>query len=326
MIKVNQLLFIALLGIVSCKQEKKVANDVEVVENVVANKTYAEIAIKEGGEWQGKKYIGNNFTFKNIEYLKAPDSLTDHSYYIRYEGPGWESSKVGYRLYFDWRNAIDIFGKKVDTMVLSKVGLDNYDSYHENSPWGQDILKAGKSLGIGSYGRFDGDKNVVHFKEVDSTTAQIHNTSDGSGVTINYYGWEALEKKIDLKSEISIAPDSRMTKTVLTPSKEGEGLSTGIVKFDGIEPIGKEGENGWAYLATYGEQTLVPDHLGMVIFYRIDQVEKVTESEFDHLVVFKPTTKPITYHFAAAWEQEKDGIKTKEEFISYLDATLFDLK
>jgi len=314
-----------ILVIVSCKQEKKVIKDVKGVENIVSKKTYAEISIKEGGKWQGKKYIGNNVIFKNVTYLKAPDSLTDHSYYIRYEGPGWESSRVGYRLYFDWRNAIDIFGKKVDSLVLSRVGLDNYDSYHENSSWGQDILKVGNSLGIGSYGRFDGDKTVIHFKQVDSTKVQIHNTEDASGITLNYFGWNALNQKIDLNVYLSIVPESRLTSTLLTPSMEIKGLSSGIVKFKGIEPIQKKGENGWAYLATYGKQTLVPDNLGMVIFYKIDQVEKVAESEYDHLIVFKPSTTPINYHFGAAWEQEKEGIKTKKEFISYLDATLANL-
>lgn len=323
--KINLILILGVFAIFSCKQEKKATTEVEMTEEKVLAKTYAEISIKEGGEWQGKKYVGEDFTFKNVEYLKAPDSLTDHSYYVRYEGPGWESSKVGYRLYFDWRNAIDIFGKKVDTMVLSKVGHDNYDSYHEDASWGQDILKAGKSLGIGSYGRYDGEKTVVHFKDVDSTTVQIHNTEKGSGVTINYYGWTALNQKVDLKSEFMIAPESRLTKTILTPSMSGEGLSTGIVKFDGIEVIKKENENGWAYIATYGEQTLVPDDLGMAIFYKVGEVANITNSEFDHLLVFKPTTAPITYYFSAVWTQEKDGIKSQEEFVSYLDATLAEL-
>ncbi|HEA22365.1 hypothetical protein LCGC14_0689010 [marine sediment metagenome] len=325
--KVNLGLILVILVFQACKQNQKNQEEqVAMPEEKVLAKTYAEISIKEGGEWQGKKYVGDNFTFKNVDYLKAPDSLTDHSYFVRYEGPGWESSKVGYRLYFDWRNAIDIFGKKVDTMVLSKVGLDNYDSYHESNPWGQDILKAGNSLGIGSYGRFDGDETVTHFKEVDSTTAQIHNTADASGVTVNYYGWNALEQKIDLKVDLMIAPESRLTKATLTPSIDGDGLSTGIVKFDGIELMQKQGVNGWAYIATYGEQTLVPDDLGMVIFYKIDQVEKVTASEFDHLLVFKPTTDAIDYYFGAAWEQEKGGIKSKEDFIKYVDATLGDLE
>ncbi|WP_300977302.1 DUF4861 family protein, partial [Flavobacterium sp.] len=72
-------------------------------------KTYAEISVKEGGKWEGRKYIGG--TFKNVQKLKLAPEHTDHSFDIRYEGPGWESNKIGYRLYLDWRNAIDIFGK-----------------------------------------------------------------------------------------------------------------------------------------------------------------------------------------------------------------------
>ncbi len=324
--RLNILFFLALFTAVSCKQKadrKPTATDIEEDK---PPKTYAEISIKEGGRWEGKKYIGDDFTFKNVEYLKAPDSLTDHSYYVRYEGPGWESNKVGYRLYFDWRNAIDVFGKRVDTMVLSKVGLDNYDSYHEDAAWGQDILNAGKSLGLGSYGRFDGKNEVIHFQEVDSTTARITNTDKGSGVTINYYGWTALGETMDLKTELFIAPDSRMTRATLTPSKNSEGLSTGMVKFDGIDLIKNENKEGkWGYIATYGEQTLMGNDLGMAIFYKRDEVAKVSDAEFDHLVVFKPTTGPITYYFAAAWEQEKNGIKSEEAFLSYLDTTLADL-
>lgn len=330
--KINQPILgglLAVIFILSCKESpsKKSADTAKETNELVSaesdRKTYAEISVKEGGEWQGTKYVGENLTFKNLEYLKAPDSLTDHSYYVRYEGPGWESNKVGYRLYFDWRNAIDIFGKKVDTMVLSKVGRDNYDSYHEDSPWGMDILKAGSSLGIGSYGRYDGVSSVAHFKDVKSRDVAVSNSEKGSGVTLNYNGWTANEETIDLKTDLFIEPDSRITKVTLNPSKAVNGLCTGIVKFEDVELLQKDSDNGeWAYIATYGEQTLVPDQLGMVIFYKKSDVEKVTEADHDHIIVFKPTANAIAYHFAAAWEKEKEGISTKEEFLAYIDEAL----
>ena len=321
------LLSLSFLLLTSCKQKQKEEKpEASIEEKVIKPKTYAEISVKEGGQWEGTKYVGENLSYKNVDYLKAPDSLTDHSYYVRYEGPGWESNKVGYRIYFDWRNAIDVFGKKVDTMVLSKVGVDSYDSYHEDSPWGMDVLKAGSSLGIGSYGRFDGDKNVEHFKEVESRDVRVRNSDEGSGVTINYSGWTAYDETLDLEADLFIEPDSRMTKATLNPSKAIEGLCTGIVKFEEIELIEKESETGnWGYIATYGEQTLVPDKLGMAIFYQKDQVAKLSDSEFDHLIVFKPTDETITYYFTAAWEKEKDGLKSKEEFINYIDNRLNEL-
>ena len=140
----------------SCKEEKKETEkkEIEPIEEVQAQetwkkpatnaKTYAELSIRKGDDWEPKKFGGGEFI--NVESLQLPEGHSDHAYYIRYEGPGWENSQVGYRFYLDWRNAIDIWGKKTDTIVLPYVGQDNYEDYHHDSPWGQDILKAGKSF------------------------------------------------------------------------------------------------------------------------------------------------------------------------------------
>lgn len=286
--------------------------------------TYAELSIKEGGKWVGQKYEGG--TFKNVTSLKVPKSHWDHSFFIRYEGPGWESSKIGYRLYLDWRNCIDIFGKVTDTMVLSKVGLDGFESYHHPSEWGMDILKAGKALGVGAIGRYDG-KDVLHFKEVDSTFAKVENSKKSSSVIINYDGWKTAGDKINFESKLTIEPNQRHTKHTIKPSEKIEGICTGIVKFKDIELVKKVSDNKkWAYIATYGKQSLVPDNLGMAVFYQVDTVNgDVVDSQYDHLLLFKPTTEAVSFYFLGAWEQEPDGIKTKEAFYSYLDGKLKEL-
>lgn len=113
-------------------------------------RTQAELSHKVGGQFVNRKYQGG--TFQNVQFLRVPPEHTDHSYFIRYEGPDWESDKVGYRFYLDWRNAIDIYGKKVPGMVLQNVGQDGFDSYHEMSDWGADVFKVGDSFGVGSFG------------------------------------------------------------------------------------------------------------------------------------------------------------------------------
>lgn len=315
------------LAIFGCKSEKikETVKDEKVIEKP---KTYAEISIAQGGKWidgtRGHEEYSERKSFKNIDYLKVPDQHTDHTWYIRYEGPGWESNKVGYRLYLDWRNAIDIFGKKTDTMVLSKVGQDGFDSYHEPENWGQDILKVGKGLGVGSVGRLANDK-MYHFKEVDSTLITIENSLEKSSLTINYHGWETADDKIDLKSILSIQPDSRITKHTIIPSKAINGIVTGIVDHKVNYYTKETSDKKWAYIATYGKQTLVPDNLGMAVFYKIDDTSDVKKGAFDYLVEFKPTTKPINFYFLGAWEQEPNGIKTEKEFLKYLDNKLSEL-
>ncbi|MFV8341244.1 DUF4861 family protein [Flavobacterium sp. XS2P39] len=299
----------------SCKpQEKQVATTA---------KTYAEISVKEGGKWEGRKYIGG--TFKNVQSVKLAPEHTDHSFDIRYEGPGWESNKIGYRLYLDWRNAIDIFGKKTEAIVLPQVGQDNFDSYHEMSAWGADVLKAGKGIGVGSIDRYL-NKERLHFYAVDSTIAKVENKANSSSVKVNYYGWKTASDKIDFTSELIIKPDQRYTKHTIQPSKEIAGICTGIVKQKNTELLKKVSKNKkWAYLATYGAQSLVPDKLGMAIFYETNTIENVVDAEFDYLLVFKPRTTPTSFYFLGAWEQEPNGIKTKEAFVSYLDQKLEEL-
>jgi len=323
--------FLCAILIISCKSEKKEATkqtETETEKTTVTPKTYAEISIAEGGKWidgtRGHKEYDGGTSFKNVEMLEVPENHTDHSWYIRYEGPGWESNKVGYRLYLDWRNAIDIFGKKTDSLVLANVGQDGFDSYHEPESWGQDILKVGKGLGIGSIGRLVDDK-VVHFKEVEATKAFVQNTEKQSTVTINYKGWKTGDDTIDLSSTLSISPDKRYTKHSIQPSKEITGIVTGIVNH-GVAYFQKESTNKkWAYIATYGVQTLVPDQLGMAIFYETETTSEVKKGEDDYLIEFKPTTKAISFYFLGAWEQEKNGIKTEAEFITYLNEKLAEL-
>ncbi|MDT0686982.1 DUF4861 family protein [Autumnicola psychrophila] len=322
----NGIVLVAITSVMafSCKDNKE-QPQTELQEEAVKEadrETYAELSVKTGGQWEGREYKGG--TFENVQEITLPEDHTDHSYYIRYEGPGWENSQVGYRLYLDWRNAIDIFGKKVDSLVLPYVGQDNFDSYHEEAPWGQDILKAGNSLGIGGYGRYMND-TVAHFRNVQSTHAEVSNSANSSSVEITYEGWETGDKVIDLDAKLAIYPDGRYTRVELSPSEEIEGLTTGIVKFEDVPLMQKESEAGnWAYIATYGTQTLVNDEdkLGMAIFYKKNQLEQQLEGPDDHLLVFNSTSDKVTYYLLGAWEQEKGGIISEEAFISNLDELL----
>lgn len=297
------------------------AVNAQIKTNVPANaKTYAEISLKEGGKWEGRKYVGG--VFKNVQKLKLAKEHTDHSFDIRYEGPGWESNKIGYRLYLDWRNAIDIFGKKTEAVILPQVGQEGFDSYHNMQDWGADILKAGKGIGIGSIDRYLNNEKL-HFYEVDSTFASVKNQDKQSSVKVEYYGWKTASDKIDFTSYLTITPDQRYTKHTFKASKEIKGICTGIVKQKNTEFLKNESQNKkWAYIATYGTQSLVPDNLGMAVFYEVNTVESLQGTELDYLVVFKPTAKPTSFYFLGAWEQEKDGIKNKEEFIKYLNEKL----
>ncbi len=284
---------------------------------IFPKKTLAELWYKTGGYFEDQKYIGGEF--HPFVSLRVPDECTDHSYYIKYEGPGWESDKVGYRLYLDWRNAIDIYGKKVNDIVLPHVGMDGYESYHEIADWGMDILKVGASLGIGTIGYWNGEK-AERVAETDSIYCKIAaNGKLYSEVIIDYYGWKIAGTSVDLKSSLSITAGSRATHHIATLSSNIDNLCTGIVKTEDVSMFSGDSTLQWNYIATWGMQSLAGDQLGMAVLFRQNLLQEITEDEYSHVVVLTPDNKQVDYYFLAAWEQEPQGLKNKTEFKAYLN-------
>lgn len=287
-------------------------------------RTQAELSIKVGGRFVNRKYEGG--TFQNVSYLRVPPEHTDHSFYIRYEGPGWESDKVGYRFYLDWRNAVDIFGKRIPDMVLQNVGLDGFESYHQMSDWGADIFKVGESLGVGSIASwYQGKANRV--AQTDSITCAIlANGPIFSQIRTKYFGWQVGPQKVNLTSDLSIFAGSRLTKTELMIEGELENICTGLAKHENTIFFSQKPEqfDEWGYIGLWGKQSLISeeDELGIAVLYPGDQLLELTEDDLNHVVVLKPKNGKVSYYFLAAWVQEPNGIKTQQAFVDYLNATV----
>lgn len=287
-------------------------------------RTQAEISIKEGGEWKDRKYMGG--TFKNVQQLDVPAEHTDHSWYIRYEGPGWESDLVGYRFYLDWRNATDVFGKTTHEMALHKAGQDGFDSYHEMQEWGMDVLKVGKSLGIGSPAYFTEGK-AVRIDSVDSRSSKVlENGAIYSSIKTNYNGWKVANTQLDITSYYSIHAGSRLTHHHMEYTGNAENLATGIGKNEkGTVTTSKGSETEFGYIATYGEQSLNNDKLGLAVLFPANQVIEITTDQYSDVVVLKPENNALDYYFLAAWELEKEGITSEQDFMEYVTKTAKEL-
>ncbi|MCU4677092.1 glycoside hydrolase family 88 protein [Catenovulum sp. 2E275] len=285
-------------------------------------RTQAEVSHKVGGHWDGKKYIGG--TFKNVDELTAPEQYTDHSEYIRYEGPGLESDKVGYRFYLDWRNGFDIFGKVKNEIALHKVGQDGYASYHEMQDWGMDVLKVGKAVGVGGYGHWNGQA-IERVSKVDGWHTEIvENGPVYSSLEIDYKGWHVNNQHLDLTSHMSMTAGSRLVHVELETSEKLDDIALGIVKWPNTTWLQGEMDiqgTGWVYFASYGKQSLNDDNLGMAIFVRKTNIKEVTQDEHNYVVVTQSNHNELEYYFTAAWEKEENGITNQADFVQYLEQT-----
>ena len=292
------------------------------------SRTQAEISHKVGGKWvphtrtEGfQEYVGGEF--QNVQTLTPPKQYTDHSNWIRYEGPGIESDKVAYRVYLDGRNGFDIFGKTLPDPVLQKIGQDGYSSYHQMQPWGMDILKVGSSLGAGGFGFYDGNQ-VVGVNDVASHTATITNNGPiFSGVKIDYKNWTINEQTLDVNAHLTMHAGSRLVHNSLALSESLPNLAIGFVKHKNTEFI--EGSrdvagDSYSYVASWGKQSLNGDHLGMAIIFTKRDFREVLSDTNSYAIKMDTAGNELNYYFLAAWEGEHGkGINSREDFIAYLE-------
>ncbi|NJL27908.1 MAG: glycoside hydrolase family 88 protein [Thermoanaerobaculia bacterium] len=289
--------------------------------NGVASRAHAEISIKEGGEWQEKKYVGG--TFKNVAHVTAPPHATDHSEYLRYEGPGIESDLVGYRVYLDWRNGFDIYGKKTSELVLQNVGQDGYESYHQMADWGADILKVGQSLGMGGYGFWNGTKTMLVSDVAERSTTIRSDGPIHASFEIDYKRWNTGAATVDLTATLAMQAGSPMVDVTLKTSAALDNLAIGLVTHPKAEVLLGDLDitgQAWSYLATFGPQTLFDDNLGMVLLFKKNDFVEQTHDESSQVLVMKPRGNQLAYAFGALWSGQKGGVQTRADLEAFLGA------
>ncbi len=312
-------------------EEKKISlqyDKLAVIKKEFKKRTHAELSVKTDYILENGFYTKGKFN--SVKNSTVPVNHFAHNALYKYEGPGWESEKVAYRFYLDSRNRNDIFGKKVDDLVLNVVGIndlvsDSKESYTKMCDWGMDIFKVGESLGIGSIAIWD-NTQVNTISNTETTTCKI--TNDGiikSNVLTTYKNTKVGKSQFDISSLISISAGSRLTREDLTISDPSQLICTGIAKHAECSLILDKENYEWGYIATYGKQSLAYDNLGLAIFYKKSNLVKNTEDILNYISVLKPVDGNLTYYFGSAWENEKNGIHNKIEFIEYLDKTISEL-
>jgi hypothetical protein len=237
---------------------------------------------------------------------------------FKYEGFGWESANVAYRVYFDERALVDIFGKRLPAMVLQKVGLDG-DDYHTLADWGMDILKVGTSLGLGGIGFWRKDA-LVKPQNFTKQKVELLNGPLQSRVKFTQAGWSDGAELMDVVRAFTITAGSSLSHVDVRASKVLGKVALGLVKHDVQRLESKRDENEWAYLATYGKQSLADDELGMAIFFRHTAHIKNTHDSDNELVIVS-ADKITDYYFTARWVQEQNALNNIEEFRQYLEHT-----
>ncbi len=259
------------------------------------------------------------------------------NYPYQHDGPAWENDKVGFRLYFDGRNCIDIYGKLTDKLVLDNVGLNKFErpfnNYQTISWWGKDILNCGGSFGIGGIAAIKNDSIIRLGVTVNETTNNIEQTVfnkiiEGpvrSMFRIDYKGWNVNGTYINLQQYVTIWKgqygfDVKIKSDNITDNIK---LMTGIVNNFNTKDYIIEKKNNNIILSTYDKQTANRDeYLGMAISldtiyynknFNSPDKGKVTTTWCTELKL--DNNNSCEYSCYAGWENSNDKFKDRQGLI-----------
>jgi rhamnogalacturonyl hydrolase YesR len=212
----------------------------------------------------------------DIAPLRSTDPSGAHALFAKkYEGMGWESNWFAWRLYFDARNAIDLYGKRQPTLSLDYYAKPKVN-YEAESPYGRDIFWVGQALGVGAVGALvNGQAQRV--ATVANRSEKI--IADGpvrAIVEISYTGWTVGTRTANLTSRITVWAGAHWFQhNVTMTGGDGITLVAGLPvkpKTTVISSTDLAGDQH-RFVATWGDQVQPPhetvdtngDNLGLAV-------------------------------------------------------------
>jgi hypothetical protein len=258
------------------------------------------------------------------------------------DGPSWENDRVGFRHYFDGRNANDLFGKKVAWISPETVGINAEgaveDNYHVMKEWGRDILAVGNSAGIGGFGLMTGDS----IARLGITSTDTLNNIEESVFTIlaegpvhavmefQYNNWHAGERIYQVSEKTSIWPGMFAYKNTvsLTGLKGDETLLVGLVNSNTEHPLTElEIDDRFVVLYTHDQQTYDKIwYLGLAVILPKEAYsgygEAPEEGHFSKTFYGKlkiEENTPVSYYAAGCWELTDEGFRDSTYFRNYIE-------
>lgn len=270
------------------------------------------VAVRQAGSFDAKgQYVGGaGFAVKNS--LQVPSQQEQDSGWAYMEGPLWESDRVGFRYYLDDRNRYDVFGKSQPAMVLHNIAGD----YHALSEWGADILKVGKSMGLGSIAMMTVNGPAFIDNAEKKALDIVVNGPFRSILRTRYEGWQVAGSSIDVMSDLEIRGGARWTEQRLElRGAETHPMVTGIAKHHAASELYRGEEDGVFFAYTWGKQTEQGELLGMaVLIHKTYMPEIIQDDPLSHLIVYKLIGGKAHYRFMVGWEREAAPFKDQNSF------------
>lgn len=288
------------------------------------NRTYGYIGIRDRSEKKQKHQRINSVTF--------PKDTNPYNY-IYPHGAVMENDMVGFRIYCDHRQSIDLYGHRHRKMDIAETGFYTTPLQREQG-YGEDVLYTGSTYGCGTLHGWDG-KNAIMFENVRNTTQTI--VCEGpvrTIIDITNKGWKptADSKPVDIVTRYILYYGHRDVEVQVKFSRPVPDLqlSTGIVDIvEGSEEFtDKAGLRGDWGTACAGNNPKVYDTITVGLGIFVPSTYYKSDSHFSdgkkplpnqaYVQVLGTETDSLHYWFASTCHIESFGFSNKDAWFQWL--------
>lgn len=276
------------------------------------------------------KLWDRKYRYPNVNSIEFQGDVPSLSMYDAIYGHGamWENEWIGFRVYMDHRQSIDLYGKKTAQMELDATNF--YTTAEQwKAGYGEDILFVGASIGAGSFRGYENGEPVfvnpvkargqlVLAEGPDSAVVEIYARDwQYQGHTLQFrQRFTALRGHREVQVDVWVegCPDETV---FATGAQKFEFSSTGIMRSDGL-------------VATWGSN--VPDKegnpkrvhtLGIGVRAAEENLVEVKEDSLNYLCLLHPVEGHMRYWIAVASDLQKtDGYHTAQDWFAWVRRNL----
>lgn len=286
-------------------------------------KVYAEMLMSN------KKVKSSNKHDLYISSLTV-DNGTNPYWMLHHHGPAFENELVAYRIYFDHRQTVDIYGKYRQGLELKQTQFYP-DNEQKANGYGDDVLWVGQTFGLGTLRGWDGNAPQM-LSDVEHRTLRL--VSRGPLRTIVEViddGWKApcptTQERISMTTRYTLYAGKRDCEVGVSFDKSipSHNFATGIINVkNSVEHSNGKGLRGcWGTDWPVSEKDSAGhkrETVGLGIYIpQMHVVKELAANKDNYPFVVGNIDRQFTYHITFCSDNESWGFHSAKEWFAYLD-------
>lgn len=242
---------------------------------------------------------------------------------LHHHGPAFESELVAYRIYFDQKQTVDIYGKFNKGFEIEASGFYPNDEQLAKG-FGDDVLRVSGSCGVGALKGWNGTK-ATHIEPVDFRTESIISYGPiRTIVDVKVDNWKYQNNELTMINRYTLYGGHRdvQVDVIFKEPLKQEVFCTGVQNIKGSDSF----SDHKGLIACWGTDWPVNDTVkyaketvGLATCIPQKYVVKETQDKANYLyLVQAQNQKSFTYHITFTSLKETFGYKTKEEWFKHV--------